>query len=146
MVRNIFCIDSACLSNWLIFSNNYTTVGAPFLGIEMGQIYFEVEIMNAVGAARVGFAGSAFRNDSSGLARGKAIGGDDVSWSTYSVDGLGRHRCTRDSFAKMTSPLQAGSLSKSVFGAGTSLWRQNCHTGSKLGRFSAWLSTLNWVR
>ncbi len=93
----------------------------PFLGIEMGQIYFEVEIMNAVGAARVGFAGSAFRsNDSSGVVRGKAIGGDDVSWSTYSIDGLGRHRCTRDSFATITgmtiSPLlESGSFPELTF-------------------------------
>ena len=64
--------------------------------------------MNAAGAARVGFAGSSFRSESSGLARGKAIGGDDVSWSSYSVDGLGRHRCTRDSFAKLTSLCRQG--------------------------------------
>ncbi len=124
----------------MVFSNDYTTVGAPFLGIEMGQIYFEVEIINAAGAARVGFAGSAFRNDSSGLVRGKAIGGDDVSWSTYSVDGLGRHRCTRDSFANMIPPLfEAGSLSELTFknGAGTSSWSLICHTGSKPERFSA---------
>lgn len=61
--------------------------------MERGRIYFEVEIMNPTGAARVGFAGSAFRNDSPRAPGGKAIGGDDVSWSTYSVDGLGRHRC-----------------------------------------------------
>jgi Ran GTPase-activating protein (RanGAP) involved in mRNA processing and transport len=59
----------------------WATVGAPYLTLSSGLVFFEVEIIEAKGQLAVGFAGTQYRNDVTG-----EIGDDKISWGVYSFD------------------------------------------------------------
>jgi hypothetical protein len=58
------------------------SAGAAFLGQAAGRVWFEVEVVEAAGGLRVGFAGTNFR--------GTYVGGDAASWAVYQNGGT-RH-------------------------------------------------------
>jgi hypothetical protein len=65
-------------------SGSYLPAVAPSLCWRTsGELYFEVEVCEAVGYISVGFAGANFQAD--------GVGDDEKSWAIYN-DGTTRHR------------------------------------------------------
>ncbi len=85
---------------------DWVTAGAGYAGRSGGKWFFEVEVLDAVGYATVGIAGTNFR----GAIRAE-IGTDELAWAIYSGTGRTYHRHVPDPLLRLLAlaRLPAGS-------------------------------------